>query len=917
MKSERLIRVAIGLFLLILLIAPLFSGGIDLLVDWIWFKHLGYAMIYLTILKGRIAVSTFASFAFIVLVGINLLIARRSAHRSAYRIHGEIIEFPGLDRFSALFRGLIWFGILLLGYFVGEWASDHWMDYLLFLHPVHAGKADPLFGIDISFYLFRLPFIWFLFHLALLIVLACLVILAVFYFLEGGVQLTPRSFIVSRSAKAHLMLMGAAFMLLMAYRARLAMYDLLFSPRGLIYGAGYTDVHATLPVMYVLLILCVVTAMAFAAGALSGRLRAPVLSLGLLLVVAVLGAGLYPALIQQYIVTPNEIDKERPYIARAIEFTRKAYALDRFTERTFSDIQDLTLDAIDKNGATMRNIRLWDHKPLRTTFAQLQEIRTYYTFANVDNDRYWINGVYRQVSLSPRELSGANLPQRNWINEHLTYTHGYGVCMSPVNESTPDGLPQLFIKNIPPVSTIPLQIKRPEIYFGEMPNEYCFVKTKALEFDYPSGDRNVYTNYQGDGGIAVENIWRRLLFALRFGEVNILLSSDIQPGSRMMIYRQIMDRASRLAPFLSFDSDPYMVISDDGSLHWILDGYTTSSQYPYSNPTPNLGFNYIRNAVKVTIDAYSGDVQFYISDPTDPIIQAYSRLFPGVFHPLSDMPTDLKAHIRYPEDFFSIQASQYAVFHMTDPRVFYSKEDLWRVAQSASRGAVAPMAPYYTIMKLAEVGTKEEFILMVPFTPARKDNMIAWMAARCDAPNYGKVLVFTFPKEKLAYGPQQIEARIDQVPAISQQLTLWNQGGSTVIRGTLLVIPVGNSVLYVEPLYLAAEAGGGLPQLKRVIVAYSDKVVMEPSLDEALSAIFGGNVQTGPGAASGAASAAPGANAATAASSGKTAPQVQKLIQEANQDYQKALQLQRQGDWAGYGAEIKKLGDILNQLIRK
>ncbi|MGH9432281.1 MAG: UPF0182 family protein [Terriglobia bacterium] len=913
MKSERLIRVVIGLFLLIVFVAPLFSGGIDLLVDWLWFKHLGYEIIYLTVLKGRIAVSTLAGFAFIIFVAINLLIARRFAHKSAYRIHGEIIEFPGLDKFTSLFRGLVWFAVLVIAYFAGDWASDHWLDYLLFMHPVHVGKADPLFGIDISFYLFRLPFIWFLFHLALLIILMCLLLLAVYYFLEGGVQVTPKTIIISRSARAHLMLVGAAFMLLMAYRARLAMYGLLFSPRGLIYGAGYTDVHATLPVMYIILVLCVITAIAFALGAQSGRLRAPALSLGLLIVVAIIGAGLYPALIQQYIVTPNEIDKERPYIARAIEYTRKAYALDRFTERTFSNIQDLTLNTIGQNTATMRNIRLWDHKPLRTTFAQLQEIRTYYTFANVDNDRYWINGVYRQVSLSPRELSEANLPQRNWINEHLTYTHGYGVCMSPVNESTPDGLPQLFIKNIPPVSTIPLQIKRPGIYFGELPNDYCFVKTNALEFDYPSGNQNVYTNYQGDGGIPVDNVWRRLLFALHFGEVNILLSSDIQPTSRMMIYRQIIDRATRLAPFLTFDGDPYMVIADDGSLHWILDAYTTSSQYPYSNPTPNLGFNYIRNAVKVTIDAYDGTVQFYISDPTDPIVQAYARLFPGVFHPLRAMPTDLKAHIRYPEDFFSIQASQYAVFHMTDPRVFYSKEDLWRVAQSAAHGTIAPMAPYYTIMKLAEVGTQEEFILMVPFTPARKDNMIAWMAARCDAPNYGKVLVFTFPKEKLAYGPQQIEARIDQVPAISQQLTLWNQGGSSVIRGTLLVIPVKNSVLYVEPLYLAAQAGGALPQLKRVIVAYSDKVVMEPSLDEALSTIFGGNVETGPGPAGGAPSATP----AAAGPAGKISPTFQQLINEANQDYQKALQAQRQGDWAGYGAEIKKLGDILNQLIKK
>jgi hypothetical protein len=435
------------------------------------------------------------------------------------------------------------------------------------------------------------------------------------------------------------------------------------------------------------------------------------------------------------------------------------------------------------------------------------------------------------------------------------------------------------------------------------------VRTRAQEFDYPQGDQNVYTNYQGAGGIPVENFWRRLLFTLEFGEKNILFSGDIQPESRLMIYRRILDRAQRLTPFLSYDHDPYLVIASDGSLYWMLDGYTTSETYPYSEPTEEVG-NYIRNAVKATINAYSGQVRFYISDASDPLIQAYARIFPGVFAPLSAMPDDLRAHIRYPEEFFSIQAGKYALFHMTDPRVFYNKEDLWRVAQSAARGAAAPMSPYFTIMKLAEVGEREEFILMVPFTPARKDNMIAWMAARCDAPDYGKVLVFTFPKQKLVYGPQQIESRIDQDPGISQQLTLWGQGGSTVIRGTLLVVPVLNSVLYVEPLYLAAEAGGGLPQLKRVIVAYADHVVMEDTLDAALSRIFSGAVTT-----TEALPAQPGpATPAPANARGAAPVDIQALIREANQHYQRALELQRQGDWAGYGDEVKKLGDVLNRL---
>jgi uncharacterized membrane protein (UPF0182 family) len=684
------------------------------------------------------------------------------------------------------------------------------------------------------------------------------------------------------------------------------MYDLLYSPRGLLYGAGYTDVNATLPVLSILLALCLLTAVAFVWGAQRHSLRPPIFAIIALVAVWVAGGAIYPEIVQRFIVTPNEIDKERPYIARAIEFTRKAYALDRFEVREFSDVEDLTQNDIRQNDATIRNIRLWDHQPLLTTFAQLQEIRTYYDFARVDNDRYRINGVYRQVSLSPRELNSASLPSRNWINEHLTYTHGFGLCLGPVNELTSDGLPEFFIKDIPPVSTNSIHIARPELYYGESANEYCFVNTRLKEFDYPAGDQNVYTSYAGGGGIAVEGFWRRLLFALRFGEKNILFSSDISPESRLMIYRRVLERAERLTPFLSYDHDPYMVVAEDGALYWLLDGYATSERYPYSEPYGELG-NYIRNSVKATINAYTGQVRFYISDPSDPLIQVYARLFPGVFSPLDAMPADLRAHIRYPEEFFTVQASKYAVFHMTDPRVFYNREDLWRVAQSAARGSAAPMTPYYTIMKLAEVGTGEEFILMVPFTPAKKDNMIAWIAARCDAPNYGKVLVFTFPKQKLVYGPQQIESRINQDPAISQQLTLWDQGGSKVIHGTLLVIPVRNAVLYVEPLYLAAETGGGLPQLKRVIVAYADNVVMEATLEAALGKIFGGTVESTRAQNVAAAATAPPAAASA---------DVQPLIREASQHFDRAQQLLKQGDWSGYGTEMKKVGEILKRLSK-
>ena len=918
MKQDRVHRLIVAGILLVLVVLPLFTDGVNLLVDWLWFGTQGYRVIYKNILFAQIGLSGLGGIGFIVLVGANVFVARAIAARYGYRVFHGAIELPGLDRFAEAFRWLVWLGVLLVGYAVGQWASFHWQDYLLAQHAVPMHQADPIFNIDLGFYLFHLDYHWFLYHLGLVIVICCLLSAVMVYLLEGGIWVTQRGPNVAPAARAHLMALGSLLFLLLAYRARLAMYGLLYSSRGLVYGAGYTDVHATLPVLKIMLALCVVTALTLAFGAVRGRFRPAIYSGLALVAVGIIGVNIYPQIIQHFVVTPNEMDKERPYIANAIEFTRKAYALDRFQEHHFSAAMDLTPAIITENEATMRNVRLWDHKPLLTTFGQLQEIRTYYDFVNIDNDRYHIGGVYRQVSLSTRELASSSLPSRNWINEHLIYTHGYGLCMGPVNEYTPDGLPVFFIKDVPPVSSIPLTIKRPEIYYGEVPNDYCFVDTGQQEFDYPAGDHDVYSTYHGTGGIPVNNIWRRLLFMLKFGQKNILFSSDIKNNSRMMIYRQILDRAQRLTPFVQFDSDPYMVVTDDGSLVWMLDGYTTSDRYPYSDPTAQMG-NYIRNSVKATINAYTGQVRYYISDPTDPLIQVYSRIFPGVFHPLSEMPADLQAHIRYPEAFFSIQAAKYAVFHMTDPRVFFNKEDLWRVASSAARGPASPMTPYYTIMKLPEVGKKEEFILMVPFTPARKDNMIAWMAARCDAPDYGKVTVFTFPKQKMVYGPQQIESRVDQDPTISQQLTLWGQGGSTVIRGTMLVIPVGNAVIYIEPLYLAAEAGGALPQLKRVLVAYSDQVVMAPTLDEALSQIFGTNISTQTAQALPTLSPnVKGAKLVTAkapaAPSAAGREQIRALTQQANQQYERALELLKQGDFAGYGNAIKQLGETLNKL---
>lgn len=911
MRPYRVALVLAGLVVILLIIVPLFSVSIGLLVDRLWFNHLGFHEIFVRVLGTQVALGVCCGVGFLAVAGLNFWVAQDVALRSGYRrAITRTIEIPAFDKLPSFFARLIWFGLVFVAWMVGQWAAGHWGTYLLATHAVPITQTDPIFGISLSFYLFHLSFLFFLYHLALIILVISLLVAALQYFITGGVWVSPRGLGMGRNARRHLMVLGGIFFLLFAWRARLGMYDLVYAPSGLVYGAGYTDVHVGWPVLWIQLALCAITAIAFFAGAPKGQIRPAGYAVGAVLVVAILGGLVTPLLVQRYLVAPSELEKEQPYIARNIEFTRQAYGLDRFDERDFPAIQDLTAASIGQNTATMRNLRLWDHDPQLTTFQQLQEIRTYYDFANVFYDRYTIDSQLRQVSLSARELSADSLPDPNWVNQHLTYTHGYGLCLGPVNESTSDGLPVLFIKDIPPVSSISLKVTRPEIYYGQVANNYCLVGTGAKEFDHPSGEDNVYKAYEGSGGISVGGLWRRLILALRFGDINILISGYIQSTSRILMYRRVLERVETLAPFLSYDSQPYLVLANDGSLQWIVDAYTTSDQYPYSEPSQD-GENYIRNSVKITISAYDGRVRLYVSDPSDPLIQAYQRIFPGVFEPLSEMPPDLRAHIRYPQDFFAIQAAKYAVYHMTDPSVFYSKEDLWRVATRLVNGTSTPMSPYYAIMRLPEVGKSEEFILMVPFTPARKNNMIAWIAARCDGADYGKVLVFTFPKEKLIYGPEQIQSRVNQSPSISQQLTLWDQGGSRVIRGTLLVVPIQNAVLYVEPLYLAAEGGSSIPELKRVIVAYSDQVVMEPSLEEALNAIFSGN-------RSGTAEAASfGATPATASASARVPASIENLIQQANQRYEAAQQDLRHGNWAGYGQEIQKLGEILKQMPAK
>jgi len=566
----------------------------------------------------------------------------------------------------------------------------------------------------------------------------------------------------------------------------------------------------------------------------------------------------------------------------------------------------LTLADLQNNRGTIRNIRLWDRAPLLQTFRQLQEIRTYYDFQAVDDDRYWIDGVYRQVLLSPRELNSASLPKRNFLNERLRFTHGMGLTLSPVNQVTPEGLPELFVKDLPPVSTVSLSVERPGVYYGELPNSYVFVNTSYNEFDYPLGDSSAFTVYDGKGGVPVKSFVRRLLFSIRFRSMDLLLTEYITPESRVMYYRRILERASKVLPFLRWDRDPYIVITDNGQLKWILDAYTASSRYPYSVRVSN-GVNYMRNSVKVVIDAYDGDITAYIAEPDDPVIQTYAKIFPDIFTPMDDMPDDLRAHIRFPSDLFRIQTALYTTYHMDSPDVFYAREDQWQIPSSTDNSNAQDPFLRHIVMKLPGE-SQEEYITMTPFTPRQKDNLAAWMVARSDGEQYGKLVVYRFPRQSLVFGPTQIANRINQDTEVSRQISLWDQRGSEVIRGNLLVIPIERSLLFVQAIYLRAE-GGRIPELKRVIVAHQNQVVMEETLNQSLARLFGGTAIAGP-PDSAAVAAADSAVLPTTSNDAR----VTDLARVIAEHYDAAIAAQRIGDWAVYGEEMRLVGELLGQL---
>src|SRR5712671_4720370 len=841
----------------------------DFLVDWTWFSAIGYTGVFWTILGGK-AVLFFAVFAMsALLLWVNGSLAFRFARRRGRvypvafeREAGAVPTLPEL--LEVMSRRLPWRLLIpgiagVLAILVAAAEVSNWEVFLRFFYQVPYGESDPLYGEDIGFYLFSLPAYVVLKNWLLLTLVLSVVVAGVVYWVHGDIEFNEQRRSISPAVITHGSALLGLFFAVKAWSYGLDRYLLLYGDNGVVVGASYTDFHIALPVLWLLVGLAAIAALAAWANMWVRTYKLPVAGAVLVFGSSLVLALVFPALFQLLFVKPNELQLEKPYIQRNIDLTQQAYNLHHISVKPFPVEQNLTFQTLQANQATIDNIRLWDWQPLMDTYGQLQEIRTYYKFHDVDVDRYRLGDAYQGVTLAARELKPALLPPnaQTWVNRHVLFTHGNGAVMSPLARKTAEGLPIFYLQDIPPVATGGPPIDEPRIYFGEETDTYVIVKGSTPEFDYPKGTDNVYATYAGAGGVAVGGIARRALFAWYFKDPNLLLSGYITGNSRIMFRRTIQERVRTIAPFLRLDRDPYLVVSE-GRLFWMQDAYTTSRYFPYAQTLSGLELNYIRNAVKVVIDAYNGTVSFYVADSSDPIAATYQRIFPGLFKPLAAMPQDLQKHIRYPEDLFFIQAQVYRTYHMNSAEVFYNREDLWQFPRQPTGGDEATMAPYYIIVRLPGE-PQAEFLQMLPMVPSQRQNMIAWLAARSDPPDYGKLIVYEFPKDKLVYGPFQIEARINQNTEISQQLSLWNQMGSRVIRGNLLVIPIENSILYVSPLYLRAESGQ-LPELKRVIAAYGDRVVMDETLAGALAALF---KETAPAAAP-AASPPAGAPAETA-----------------------------------------------------
>ena len=906
----------VGIVIIVLIVIILSASWLaTFYTDLLWYEEVGYTSVFWKRIVTQIWLFFAFGLLFFVILYANIWLARRFTPRYE-KPAGELSPVEeSITRFREgagkwLDRGLLLLSALV-ALVVGWISAGQWENVLKFFNHTAFGRVDPIFGKDIGYYIFEYPFLryfsgWLFASLVMIGVITALV-----HFLYGAINVgAAKGQRFATNVKVHLSVLAGVILLVQAWRFRLDMFGLLYSNRGPVTGATYTDVHAQIPAYWILIAACFICAFLFILNIRYKGWKLPVAGLAGIVVISLLAGVLFPIIIQTYVVKPKELTRENEYIGYNIESTQDAFNIQnegedaRVSNQEFPANFDLSYDEILANKATIDNVRLWDPRLIAQTFNQRQELRQAYNFNDVDVERYYVFGnVYTQMMVSGRELAIDQLREdaRTWQNTHLAYTHGYGMVVAPSNEVTTEGNPNQVIKDIPPVSDpdLGLEITRPEIYYGEQTQDYVVVRTGAQEINYPLGNTNQYVEpyYEGQGGVPVSNFLKRLAFSIRNADITFFFSGYVNSESRLMFKRNINTRALEVARFLKLDGDPYMVITDDGQQKWIIDAYTTSDLYPYSEYYNN-DINYIRNSVKVVIDAYDGTLTYYLVDPGDPIAATYGKIFPDLFTPLEKMPKDIMRQLRYPEDLFSTQMEIYKTYHINDVGAFYSKEDVWDISTETygAGGSPQPVTPYYIILKLPGE-PNEEMVLMLPFSPRGKDNMVNWVAARCDFPNYGRLINFNFPANKLVNGTQQFESFVDQQTQISEQITLWNQAGSKVIRGNTLVIPIEDSLLYVEPLYLLA-TNPAIPQLKRVIAGYGNQVQMRPTLDEALAALFREAPRPQP----------------------QPQPQPQpeitleQLAQQANQLYNDAQTALKNGDFATYAQKITQLGQVLSQM---
>jgi uncharacterized membrane protein (UPF0182 family) len=904
-----------GLAAIAIVAVVVLSVADQFLVDFLWFRALGYEGVFTTTVGAQVAIFAIVwLIAFAAIAGSGLAAVAMSHERERLRVvrrPDEMVEVNLPELIRALGDRVPWRLIVIaaaavIAIFVAQGEAVSWVTYLKASYGVPFGLKEQAFGNDVGFYVFTVPLLEDLSNLFLLIVFLAAAAAVAIYWARGALDFAESPPRVLPQAAGHLSVLLGLFFVQRAFSYWLGRFELLLHTNGVVYGLRYVDAVLWKPGLWLLVVLSLVAAGLCVSNLRAGGLRRPVFAAVLVFAPALLLNFIQPV-IERLWVKPDELRIETPYLKRNIAMTRRAYGVDAFDVKPFGGQGKLTMASAQSDAPTIDNIRLWDPRPLISTYRQLQEIRLYYEFHDVDIDRYWINGKYTEVMLSAREMNVDQLPQnaQTWVNRHLKFTHGSGLVMSPVNKKDAEGLPVFYVKDIPAVSDVGLKITQPGVYFGEALDNYSVVDGATPEFDYARGADNVFGFYKGSGGVPVSGLLRRLLFSYYFRDVNLLVSENIIGRSRIMLRRNVRDRVNYLAPFLALDRDPYVVLHDQ-HLVWILDAYTTSDHFPYSQRNSDQ-INYIRNSVKVVVDAYTGAMTFYVADPDDPIIRTWERIYPAMFKPLSAMPADLRAHIRYPEDMFLIQADIYRTYHMTDPQVFYNREDQWGFPRENFGGQTVPMQPYYVIMRLPGE-THAEYMLMLPMVPQGRDNMISWLAARCDGADYGHLFEYEFSKDKLFYGPYQIQARINQSPDISRQLSLWNQMGSKVVLGNLLVIPIQDSLLYFEPLYIRAE-NGQLPELQRVIASYSDRVVMGDTIETTLEALFA--PAAAPSAPTIAATLAPVPAKAGTSTAAVAPPITSGSLDAASHHYERALEALKTGDWNAFGQEMQALGKQL------